>query len=167
MASRRYKSFKKRPSRSSGRGGKKSNLRWIIVLLVIITAGVFIANQLGKDEIEDLINDSHNNFDDSSGGDNVVVGGDISGGDIVPPIDVLPPEKDVETSAETKKLIVAADKDFRTGKIIAARNSLNKILFDRTLSQKDRAYIKQLLTKLSDVWLFSNKIIEDDTLTGT
>ena len=168
MARRRYKGFKKRPSRSSGLDRKKSYMRWIIVLLVIILAGVFITKQLGKpkDEIEDFVNHSQQN----PGGDKNVNGGDGSGGNNGEPgrnqIDVLPPEKDVETSEETKKRIASAVKEFETDKIISSRNALNKILHDATLSHKDRADVKQLLSKLSELWLFSKQVFADDTLTG-
>ena len=169
MARRRYKGFKKRPSRSSGLNRKKSYMRWIIVLLVVILAGIFIAKQLGKpkDEIEDFVNHSQQNL----GGDkNVRGGGDGSGANNGEPgrkhIDVLPPEKDVETSKETKKRIASAVKEFETDKIISSRNSLNMILHDATLSQKDRADVKHLLAKLSEKWLFSKQIFVDDTLTG-
>lgn len=160
LARRRYKTFKKRPSRSSGLDRKKSYMRWIIVLLVVILAGVFITKQLGKnpeDDLKEFIDESQKQAGGGDPGNNEPV---------IVDIDVLPPDKDVITSDETKKLIAAADKDFQTGKIIPARNALNKILHDRTLSKRDRADVKQLLTKLSEVWLFSKQVFEDDTLTG-
>ena len=172
MARSHYKSYKNRSSQSRGRSrsNKKSSLRWIIVLLVIITAGVFITKQLGKpgDEIDDLMKESERhaagggNNGSGDGGNGLISGGnnDDPGGR-----DVLPPVKDGVTSKETRKLIAAADEDFQTGKVIAARNALNKILHDRTLSKKDREDVKQLLSKIAETWLFSKQVFDDDTLT--
>jgi LysM repeat protein len=175
LSRRRYKNYKKRSPRKRGRsrGGKKLKLRWIIVLLVIITAGVFITKQLGKspdvndpvgpdDPLGQLINESAATL----GG-----GGDDSGvGPIVPDDGIgspLPPVVDGITSTEAKASIVSAGNDIKAGKVISARNKLNRILHDMDISNKDRQKIKVALTDLSDRWLFSKKIFDDDTLTGS
>lgn len=175
MARRRYKSYKKRPSRSRGRsrGGKKPYMRWIILLLVVITAGVIISKQLGKDtekengssresDLEKYRNlvDGGDGTTDGSVGDGGSPGG--GGGDRV-----LPPEGTGITSETANSMIAAATKDMGTGKVIDARNKFNRVLLEMTLSSKDRAYVKRKLTELSEQWLFGKQVFEGDTLTGT
>ena len=166
MSRRRYKNSKKRSSRNWGRSrrGKKTNLRWVIVLLLIILAGVIITKQLDENPEDDLNRLVDNSDEPGNGGgdDDLGIIDPVNGGN-----SVLPPEPDGITSDETRVLIGAAYKEAETGKIISARNKLNKILHDMTLSKKDRASVKGALTKLSGQWLFSKSVFKDDTLTGT
>jgi hypothetical protein len=167
LARRRYKSYKKRTSRSRGRsrGGKKSNMRWIILLLVAILAGLIVTKQLGNDSVETSETDPEKDLKEFLRGNG---GGTSSteGTDDDNHFTAVPDENDGVTSDNTKVLIGAALKEIDAGKIISARNKLNKFLLDMPLSQKDRADIKRELAKLSDIWLFSKQVIAGDTLTG-
>lgn len=175
MSRRRYKSYKKRAprSRSRGRGGKKMNLRWVIILLLVIAGGIIVIKQVGKDPKQDVSKTDKEKLEDllghNGGGKDVLP--PSPGGDNVDPDGlrrhVLPPVGGGITSDDTKTLIKKVNADYEAGKFIAARNMLNRILHDRPLSNKDRAEVKRWLTKLSDEWLFSDMVLKDDTLTGT
>lgn len=195
MSRRRYKKYKKRPprksSRSRSRGGKKSSssLRWIIFLLVIILAGVFVIRQIGKDDGTVVNNDQKNPLEEllgspgdgtpSGSGTPPIGGGENTGGssggeEVKPPVDptvgsgnthIPPTGKTGITSNAAKIQIDSAAKDYEAGKVISARNKLNRVLVDMTLSKKDRADVKKWMAKLADEWLFSKEVYEGDTLT--
>ncbi len=180
MARRRYKSYKKRNtrSRSRGRGGKKTNLRWIIILLLVIAGGIIVIKKLPNDSkqdvtqksYEDMLNDIVGQKFGKGGGEEETTSDSVLPDDTEPPTqyeDVLPPVADGITSDETTALIEKVGVDIKAGKIIVARDMLNKILHDMPLSNKDRGEVKSWLTKLSGEWLFSDRVFEDDTLTGT
>ena len=169
MARRRYKSYKSRNSRNRGRGrgGKKSNLRWIIFLLVLITVGVFVIKKVGRKNDGDIARDNRTDVltpDNPADELNELI--KKSGSDVkvsktakkkntnnktarkVPDdsLDVLPPGGGGITSDQAKLLIEAASKDNESGKVIASRNKLNKALLEMRLSSKDRKTVKDRLT---------------------
>lgn len=71
---------------------------------------------------------------------------------------------DTQTSPEAAAIIRQSVQDIADDKIIAARDQLNKVL-DMRLSDSVRQEVKNQLTKLSEVWLFSKKVYPGDTLT--
>lgn len=177
MTRRRYKSYKKRSPRrqSRGRGGNKISLRWVIFLLLIIFAGVFTMKYVGKTQEEKVVEedpivtlDRLLGKPDTQGdkGDALPV---VKAKDPVPAkevLDVLPPDGGGVSSEAAKVLIDAANKDYEIGKIIAARDKLNRALTEMRLNKKDRDDVKGWLTKLSDEWLFGPSVFEGDSLTG-
>ena len=75
-------------------------------------------------------------------------------------------ESDLPTSPEASALIAEAFVDSDEGRIIAARDKLNRALI-MALSDQDRASVKARLSRLSSKWLFSRDPYAGDTLTGT
>jgi lipoprotein-anchoring transpeptidase ErfK/SrfK len=71
---------------------------------------------------------------------------------------------DTITSPEAASLIRQSVQDIADGKVIAARDQLNKVL-DMKLSDAVRDEVKKQLTKLSETWLFSKQVYPGDTLT--
>lgn len=76
----------------------------------------------------------------------------------------VPATVDTMTSSDAAALIRQSVQDIADGKIIAARDQLNKVL-DMKLSDAVRDEVKRQLTKLSETWLFSKQVHPGDTLT--
>jgi lipoprotein-anchoring transpeptidase ErfK/SrfK len=76
----------------------------------------------------------------------------------------VPAAVDTMTSSDAAALIRQSVQDIADGKIIAARDQLNKVL-DMKLSDAVRDEVKRQLTKLSETWLFSKQVHPGDTLT--
>jgi LysM repeat protein len=76
----------------------------------------------------------------------------------------VPAAVDTMTSPDAAALIRQSVQDIADGKIIAARDQLNKVL-DMKLSDAVRDEVKRQLTKLSETWLFSKQVHPGDTLT--
>lgn len=74
------------------------------------------------------------------------------------------PTTDTITSPEAAGLIRQSAQDITDGRVIAARDQLNKVL-DMKLSDAVRDEVKKQLTKLSETWLFSKQVYPGDTLT--
>lgn len=72
-------------------------------------------------------------------------------------------QEDQRRIGVAKKLVLDATNDIKNGKIIAARIKLNEAL-RLPLESSQRDAIKAKLTQLSDVWLFSDKVLPDDNL---
>lgn len=75
------------------------------------------------------------------------------------------PAPDPDIDAEATTLINQAVAERQAGKVIAARNLLNDAL-QMKLTPAVRQEVKVQLTKLSEQWLFSEKVLAGDTLTG-
>jgi LysM repeat protein len=74
------------------------------------------------------------------------------------------PAVDTATSPEAAALIRQSVQDIAEGRIIPARDQLNKVL-DMKLSDAVRNEVKAQLSKLSETWLFSKQVYPGDTLT--
>ncbi len=80
-----------------------------------------------------------------------------------PEATVLDTQEKLEKNEAAKKLVVAATRDIQDGKIIAARTKLNEAL-RMPLTNTQRDAIKEKLSDLSEIWLFSDKVLPGDNL---
>ncbi|MHC4394092.1 MAG: L,D-transpeptidase family protein [Planctomycetota bacterium] len=82
-------------------------------------------------------------------------------------VEVVPEPTD-ESDPEVSRLIDKAMALIKAkpAKIIEARYILNDVL-PMAMSRRQRAFIKQRLSELADEWLFSRKILPQDTLCGS
>ena len=72
-----------------------------------------------------------------------------------------------ETDNAATQLITEAQQDIKAGKIIAARDKLNHVLFSVPLTFNQQQAVKAQLANLSKKWLFSRDPHTGDTLTST
>ncbi|MHC4762457.1 MAG: L,D-transpeptidase family protein [Planctomycetota bacterium] len=75
----------------------------------------------------------------------------------------------MEPNLETEQLIAEALSliDAQPPRVIDARDRLNEILHSMPLGTEQRARVKNRLSKLADMWLFSRRIFSQDTLCGS
>jgi LysM repeat protein len=75
----------------------------------------------------------------------------------------------LEPNLETEQLIAEALSliDAQPPRVIDARDRLNEILHSMPLGTEQRARVKNRLSKLADMWLFSRRIFSQDTLCGS
>ena len=72
-----------------------------------------------------------------------------------------------DTLNPVPQFITEAQQDIKAGKIIAARDKLNHVLFSVPLTFNQQQAVKAQLANLSKKWLFSRNPFAGDTLTGT
>ncbi len=84
---------------------------------------------------------------------------------VLDPPEETPAAEAAATAGEAGTLILEAREDMTDGNIIDAREKLNEAL-TLQVSPIDAKLIKKILAKLSDKWLFSSDVYEDDRLTG-
>lgn len=72
-----------------------------------------------------------------------------------------------DTDNQAAQLITQAQEDIRAGRIIAARDKLNHVLFSVPLTFNQQQAVKAQLANLSKKWLFSRDPHAGDTLTST
>ncbi|MCW5776747.1 MAG: LysM peptidoglycan-binding domain-containing protein [Phycisphaeraceae bacterium] len=66
-----------------------------------------------------------------------------------------------------RNLLAAAERRLTENKPVVARELLNRALLDSTLSEADRAAVRDRLTRLNDDLVFSPKVHTDDPLSAT
>ncbi len=66
-----------------------------------------------------------------------------------------------------RNLLAAAERSLTENKPVVARELLNRALLDSTLSEADRAAVRDRLTRLNDDLVFSPKVHTDDPLSAT
>ncbi len=76
---------------------------------------------------------------------------------------LLNTQEKLDKNEAAKKLMVAATRDIQDGKIVAARTKLNEAL-RMPLTNIQRETIKDKLSELSQIWLFSDKVAPGDNL---
>jgi len=97
-------------------------------------------------------------------------------GETIPPVSASEPEPNLleadltataEANPKVEQLIADAMKhiDAKSAKIIEARDRLNETL-PLAMSNRQRAFVKEQLSKLADKWLFSRTIFPEDRLCG-
>ncbi|MHC4194652.1 MAG: L,D-transpeptidase family protein [Planctomycetota bacterium] len=147
---------------SSGRYRRKRSRTWIYISLLIIGAVVFFMYRSSRK------NKSQISTPPAKSGVKVKIEEDS----IVSPQLELPKitaEPLLEPNLETEQLIAEALSliDAQPPRVIDARDRLNEILHSMPLGTEQRARVKNRLSKLADMWLFSRRIFSQDTLCGS
>lgn len=156
---------------------KKKGRKVIVVLVLLIAAGIYMLNR-SKDENEEdySVNPDMDKIlkidePDAEIKDQIPdAAPKVEVAESVPVAEPAPKVVEVEdtgvTSEEAKALIAEGESHISAGEVITARFKLNGSL-NRELSSLDRAKVKAMLTRLSEDWLFSKKVLEGDTLVTT
>jgi LysM repeat protein len=147
---------------SSGYYRRKRSRTWIYISLLIIGAVVFFIYRSGGK--------SKGQISAPPAESDVKVKAEE--GSVVSPQLELPKittEPLLEPNSKTEQLIAEALSliDAKPPGIIDARDRLNDILHSMPLGTEQRTRVKNRLSKLADMWLFSRRIFSQDTLCGS
>ncbi len=159
----------------AGAGNNKSSQRWIYIflgLLVVIAITAFFYNPFGSDKpkildeqepviLQDQTKQQGQPLPDGAElADNMLTETDAN--EAVPAIDPI-----AQASARIDEHIQKAVDCMRAQppRVIEARDRLNEVLH-MDITQQQGQLIRDELSKIADIWLFSKKIFPSDTLCG-
>ncbi|MHC4721106.1 MAG: L,D-transpeptidase family protein [Planctomycetota bacterium] len=167
MAKYRYRPYHKRQTRNR-------NIAYFLLAVVVIIAGVvFLKKTRSPEQAIGRVPDNDADVIDFTPDEFEAAPQPVQ----PPPVRELEPQVQPETAkpiiesdvldSQAVELIAEAGADIKAGRIIAARDKLNNVLFSVPLSSKQRLAIKATLANLSKKWLFSRDPHSGDTLTAT
>ena len=152
-------------SYSRHRGRNRRRIYIIAALLIIGAVIVFVYHPFGKDKDESAATPVESNVTGETAPLVVEQPEPAAVPEPEPKLAEVVPEATDESDPEVSRLIDEAMElvNATPSKIIEARDILNEIL-PMAMSQRQRAFVKERLSKLAGEWLFSRKIFPQDTL---